>query len=121
MIELNVEKEEGIINLKVLGKLEEEDFTGKIGPAADGIIDDQGKIMGLVLDVTEFKGWGGLTALLEHFRFVRHHHIYVRKVALLGDKSWQSTLPRIAQLFVNAQVEYFRSGRDEDARIWIME
>lgn len=121
MIELKANKDEGIINLKVLGKLEESDFTEKIGPVADDIIDDQGKIKGLVLDVTEFRGWGGLTALLEHFRFVRHHHIYVRKVALLGDKTWQSTLPRIAQLFVNAQIKYFESGGDEDVTAWIKE
>lgn len=119
MIDLNVQRDEGIINLKVLGKLEEEDFTGKIGPAADEIIEEHGMIKGLILDVTDFSGWGSLTALLEHFRFVRHHHIYVRKVALLGDKSWQAALPRIAQLFVNAQVKYFDSSRDNDVKIWI--
>ncbi len=41
MIELNVFKSEGIIQVKVLGKLEESDFKEKIGPIADDIIDEQ--------------------------------------------------------------------------------
>jgi dihydrofolate reductase len=119
MIELNVLKSEGIIQVKVLGKLEESDFKEKIGPIADDMIDEQGRINGLILDVTNFAGWDGLPALLEHFRFVRHHHIYVKRVAVLGDKTWQDILPRFAQLFVNAQIRYFGSDRVDAAETWV--
>ncbi|NOZ23166.1 MAG: STAS/SEC14 domain-containing protein [Planctomycetes bacterium] len=117
MIEVTPRIEEGIVQVKVLGKLEKSDFAEKIGPLADEVIAEQGKLNGLILDLTAFDGWDGLPALLEHMRFVKNHHKYVRRLAVLGNKTWQKVLPRLAQVFVNAEVKTFDAA--DAAEAWV--
>ncbi len=109
----------GIVRVKVEGKIEKGDFDKHVGPVVDDLIEHQGKITGLMIDVTSFDGWTGLGALLEHIRFIKHHHKYLDRVAVVGNHTWQAILPRIAPLFINAQVKYFDETAHDAANLWI--
>ncbi len=109
----------GIVRVKVEGKIEKGDFDKHVGPVVDELIEHQGKITGLLIDVTSFDGWTGITALLEHIRFIRHHHKYITRVAIVGNHTWQAILPRLAPLFVNATVSYFDENDHDTANLWI--
>ena len=110
---------EGIVLVKVHGKLEIADFAAKLGPLLDDTIAQQGEVTGLLLDVTAFDGWDGLAALLEHFRFIRRHHRHVHRVAILGNRTWQSLAPVLGNLFVRADIRFFEDRYRDEAIDWM--
>lgn len=117
MIDLKARESEGVVEVTVHGKLESIDFE-KAGPIVDDMIEHQGKIKGLVLNITDFHGWEGLHALLTHLRFVKAHHRFIERVAAVGDKKWQELLPNLVSHFVKAEPRYFPVEKIEDAREW---
>jgi hypothetical protein len=42
-----------------------------------------------VLDLREFDGWAGLSALGDHLSLVREHYRVPERIAIVGDKAWQ--------------------------------
>ncbi len=120
MIEIDTSQvDNGIVRVKILGKIERDDFEKHLAPVADHVIEEQGKITGLLIDVTEFGGWDGLSSLLEHLKFVKHHHKHVQRLAVVGNHTWQEFLPKIARLFVNAELKYFDQEKQSDAETWV--
>ena len=88
MIEVKADMEQGLVVVKVVGKLEEGELQDIAGPVVDEIIAEQGQVKGLLLDATGFEGWDGLPSLLSHLKFVKHHQKFIRKVALVGNHTW---------------------------------
>jgi hypothetical protein len=118
MIEFHSNVEEAWIEAKIRGKIEATDFE-KIEPVADGLIEHEGKLKGLVLNVTEFSGWESLNALLTHLKFVKAHHRYLERVALVGNRQWQEAVPKLASIFVAATLKFFPEENLDEARAWV--
>lgn len=117
MIELESVENKGLVEVTVHGKLESLDFE-KAASVVDDLIDQQGKIKGLVLNITDFHGWDGIDALLTHLKFVKAHHRYVERVATVGDKKWEEFLPKLVSHFIQAEPRYFDVEDIEAARKW---
>jgi hypothetical protein len=118
MIELNPNKEEGWVEATIHGKIEVNDFE-KIAPIADEMIAEEGVLKGIVLNATEFSGWENLHALLNHLKFVKAHHQFIERVALIGNRHWQEVVPKMASVFVKAELRFFEESQSEDARTWV--
>ncbi|WP_425044165.1 STAS/SEC14 domain-containing protein [Primorskyibacter sp. S87] len=73
----------------------------------------------LLLDLTEFDGWQGLSALASHFSLVRDHAGIPDRVAILGDKSWQHMAQRVAGRFLNAETRFFGGDELDQAKSWL--
>ena len=121
MIEVKADMDQGLVLVKIVGKLEEGELQDIAGPVVDEIIAEQGQVKGLLLDATGFEGWDGLPALLSHLKFVKHHHKFIRKVALVGNRTWQSIAPKVASLFLDALPKYFPEEQMTSARHWVSE
>jgi hypothetical protein len=117
MIEFHPSLEEGWGEALIHGKIEEGDFE-KFGPVADDMIADQGALSGLVLNATEFTGWENLHALLNHLKFVKNHHRFIKRVALVGNRQWQEAAPKLVGVFVKAEIRFFAEEDSEAARRW---
>lgn len=112
--------DETILRIKVLGKLEKEDFDDEITKSVDHIISEYGKIRGILIDASEFEGWEDFPALLEHIGFIQELDDAVYRVAILGDSTWQKLITPIADLFVEPVVKHFDPGQEDEAREWIL-
>lgn len=75
--------------------------------------------MRLVLDLREFDGWSGLSALGDHFSLVREHYRVPERIAIVGNKTWQKMAGIIMAKFVNAQTRFFDSDDYDGAVAWI--
>jgi len=118
MIEITPHVEDGVVEVRVEGKLGAADFE-RVAPIVDGMIEQKGKIKGLVLNVSEFTGWRDIDALLTHFKFVKDHHAYIERVAAVGNKPWQQILPRFAAVFVKAEPRFFKIENIDHAMRWV--
>ena len=85
MIEVKPFIADGVVEVKVHGKLESLDFA-KAGSVMDPMIDHKGKIKGLLLNITEFESWAGNEALMTHFKFVKAHLQYIERGAAVGNR-----------------------------------
>lgn len=89
--------------------------------AADGIdafIAAHGRIR-LLVDLREFDGWQGISALSSHLSVVRDHYRAPEKVAVLGEAAWQHLAQRVFSRFVNAETRYFQGADIGDVEKWL--
>ena len=104
--------DEKIIVVTTEGPLETTDFEA-LSTEVDPYIKAMGGLNGLMIYAESFAGWENFAALLSHMKFVKEHHHNIKKVAAVTDSEFLSILPRVAGLFVQAEVKHF-SYQDKD-------
>ena len=74
----------------------------------------------LLIDLREFDGWQGLSALAAHFRLASRNHIgQLDRAAIVGDKSWQHMAQRVASHVLGTRTQFFPSEEIENAKTWL--
>jgi stage II sporulation SpoAA-like protein len=73
----------------------------------------------LLLDLREFDGWQGLSAISGHFTLVREHAGLAQRVAVVGEHGWQKLAQRVAGRFLNAESRFFPADEFEAAQAWL--
>ena len=109
----------GIITLKISGKLTQPDLAAVQNTAAE-ILRQHGSMRMLVL-AHNFQGWerGGDWGDLS---FLDENDQYMKKIAIVGDKKWED----LALIFAGkglrrCLVEYFQPEEAAKAQAWLME
>lgn len=118
MIQLELRSNEGVLIVKPLGPLAEEDFTA-IAHDADDYIQSHGTLNGLMICSEKFRGWKNLQGLWSHLRFVRDHHKKIKKVAFVCDSIIPKLVINIAKYFVHPEAKYFQYNQENSAMQWI--
>ena len=106
-----------IVTARLLGKLDPDAYDG-VNEEIDNIMSHAEHVR-LVLDLREFDGWSGLSALGNHLSLVREHYRVPERIAIVGDKAWQKMAGKIVARFVNAHTMFFDSGDYDGAVAWI--
>lgn len=120
MIDMELDIESGVAEITVHKKLEEADFE-TLAPHVDKLIEQKGKMRGVLVNLGDFHGWENLHAVLTHLRFVKDHHEFIKRLAIVGDKRWQEVVPHVVKLFVDAEPRHFNSDAIDEARAWVRE
>ena len=84
----------------------------------DPFIEKTGKLNGLVIEAQDFPGWESLGAMIEHFKFIRNHHVRIERVALVTDSRLGDVVERIGSHFVAAEIRHFPAEQREEADEW---
>jgi hypothetical protein len=109
--------EAGVIVVEIKEALRAQDFDA-LSTTADQWIQAQGSLHGLVLHAHHFPGWENLEGLIKHVRFVRDHHKKIERIAISSDARLASLTPRVAEHFVEAEIQTFAYDKLEDAISW---
>jgi hypothetical protein len=104
--------------LEPSGPLARGDFEA-LGPRFDALSAD-GPIR-LVVHAASFPGWDDFGSFLAHVGFVPAHQSRVEKVALVSDSRILDLAPRIADLFLAAEVRHFPAHALAAALDWVAE
>jgi hypothetical protein len=120
MLNIEFDKENGILFLTPNGKLEKKDFE-KIASEVDPYIEKEGKLEGLLLSGTTFPYWKDFESMVTHFKFVREHQKNLKKLAVVSDDTLLGLIPKLASHFVNAEVHHFKAADRDKALEWIKE
>ena len=119
MIEYNLDTAHSILYMRPKSALAADDFI-KIARAVDPHIEATGGLAGVIIEAPAFPGWESFSALVAHFRLVRDHHRYVRKIAVVTDSTLVKVIESLASHFVSAEVRRFPPGETEAANQWIL-
>jgi hypothetical protein len=107
-----------ILEVKVTGKFEKEDYQ-TFGRQVEDLIRSQGKIRVLFL-MEEFHGWS-IGGLWEDLKFDAKHFNDIERLALVGDRKWEKGMAEFCKPFTTAKVHYFDMEQMSDAKAWIVE
>ena len=118
MVQVELRSEKGVLIVKPLGPLTEEDFTA-VARDADGYIESHGALNGLMICFEEFPGWKNLKGLYSHLQFVRKHHRKIKKVAFVSNSKMVRLVIHIAKYFVAPEAKYFGYNQEKSAMNWI--
>jgi hypothetical protein len=114
---IQIDSEGDIVTARLLGKLDPSAYDG-VNEEIDNVM-SRAEHVRLVLDLREFDGWSGLSALGDHLSLIREHYRVPERIAIVGDKAWQKMAGKIMAKFVNAQTKFFDSGDYDGAVAWV--
>lgn len=105
------------LQVELLGRPDESDFNEASGDLDARLRERDG--FRLLLDLREFDGWQGLSAIAGHFTLAREHASLVQRAAIVGEHGWQKLGQRIAGWFLNGETRYFPGSEFEAAKAWL--
>jgi hypothetical protein len=117
MLNLSQETNRNLLIVEPKGPLSEADVVD-LGKRIDTFINERDAVPSLVIHAKDFHGWKSLGALTHHLQLVRDHHRLIPKIAIVGDGTALSILPKLANQFVVAGLQHFSASRLEEAKTW---
>jgi hypothetical protein len=78
-------------------------------------------LAGLIIEAPSFPGWKSFGALVAHLRFVRDHHKFIRKIAVVTDSAMGDLAEHLVSHFVSAEIKHFPGTDIAAAKQWIMQ
>lgn len=118
MIEQTIIPSKGLVILKPLSALTKDDFIA-LTESVDAYLESHDKLNGLMIYVKEFPGWEDFEGFVGHMRFVRDHHQEITKLALVTDTKLASSMPKLAQHFIRAEIKNFAFSEYDEGLEWL--
>lgn len=106
------------VGFKLSGKLHDEDYKEFV-PLVDAQIAKDGKV-NLLVQFHDFDGWD-LHALWDDIKFSTTHCTQIKRIALIGDSTWEKWMAKVCKPFTMAKIQYFDVADIEKARAWLGE
>jgi hypothetical protein len=106
------------VGFKMSGKLHDEDYK-KFVPLVDAEIAKEGKV-NILAQFHEFKGWDA-KALWDDIKFSTTHCTKIKRIALVGDKTWEKWMAAVCKPFTMAKVRSFDVSELAAAKAWLAE
>jgi hypothetical protein len=117
-VELHEELDGKLLVLNLRGKLAKEDYD-LFTPEVEKAVEKHDKVRMLVR-MQDFHGWT-MSALWEDIKFDLRHFADIERLALVGDKRWESGMAVFCKPFTTAKIRYFDTSKDDEATVWIHE
>ena len=119
MLEVKIDKENGLAILKPHGALSKEDFDSAAMVIDPFIVESEGKLNGIIIYTKSFPGWEDFAALSRHITFVKNHHKKIKRLAFVTDTSVIEFSKVIAAPFVEAEIKVFDYDDFDEAKKWV--
>ena len=107
-----------ILGFKLSGKLHDEDYK-RLVPAVDAAIASDGKTR-ILAQFHDFHGWDA-KALWDDIKFSTTHCTKIKRIAIVGDKTWEKWMATVCKPFTLAAIRYFDALEIEAAKAWLAE
>jgi SpoIIAA-like len=106
------------VGFKMSGKLHDADYKTFV-PLVDAEIAKEGKV-NVLAQFHDFKGWD-MHALWDDIKFSTTHCAKIKRIALVGDKTWEKWMATVCKPFTLAKVHYFAASEIDAAKAWLAE
>ena len=118
MIELIPGMPAHTVGVKLSGKLHDEDYKTFV-PKVDAELAHGGKV-NILAQFHDFHGWNA-HALWDDIKFSTTHCADIKKIALVGEKTWEKYMALVCKPFTMAKVKYFDAAELDAAKAWVAE
>ncbi|UUO08327.1 STAS/SEC14 domain-containing protein [Blastopirellula sp. J2-11] len=115
-IEIAENYESDLLQVTAAGKLTSADYATFV-PAVEGMIEAAGRIR-ILFVMDQFEGWDA-GAAWEDTKFAIEHFNDIRKIALIGESSWEKWMAVICKPFTMAEVRFFAPDQRAEALEWL--
>jgi len=105
------------VQVGLLGKLNPDDYK-EAEANLDALLGDRDSFR-LLIDLREFDGWQGLSAMGAHFRLASRHIGMLDRAAIVGDRAWQHVAQRVAGHVLGTRTQFFPSDEIDNAKVWL--
>ena len=105
-----------IVVMRASGKLTDDDYEVFV-PYMEHLIDRWGRLRMLFL-MDEFEGWD-LASAWEEFKFELKHMKDLKRVAVVGENTWEQWATKLSKIFTGTDVRWFERSKADEARTWI--
>jgi hypothetical protein len=119
MLNVILQPNYGLVILEPHGALSVADFS-LASEIIDPYIAKVGGLRGLMINSAEFPGWDSFTALVYHLKFIKNHHQYIAKVALVTNSMVGDFAAVLVGHFVRAQIKFFTYDEMQAAKYWLL-
>ena len=106
------------VGFKMSGKLHDEDYK-KFVPLVDAEIAKDGKA-NILAQFHDFHGWD-VHALRDDIKFSTTHCTKIKRIALVGETTWEKWMATVCKPFTMAKIRYFDASQFEAAKSWLAE
>jgi hypothetical protein len=106
------------VGFKMSGKLHDEDYK-KFVPLVDAEIAKEGKV-NILAQFHDFHGWDA-KALWDDIKFSTAHCAKIKRIALIGEKTWEKWMATVCKPFTTAKIRYFAAPQIDEAKKWLAE
>jgi len=106
------------LGFKLSGKLHDEDYKTFV-PLVDAELAKGGKV-NVLAQFHDFHGWD-LHALWDDTRFSATHCAKIKRIAIVGDKTWEKWMATVCKPFTLAGIRYFDAADLDAAKAWLAE
>ncbi|CAN5552334.1 STAS/SEC14 domain-containing protein [soil metagenome] len=106
-----------VLGFKISGKLHDADYKTFV-PLIDAAA-ATGKIR-VLAQFHDFHGWD-LHALWDDIKFSTTHCTTIERIAIVGEKAWESWMTKVCKPFTMAKIQYFEVSQIDAAWAWLAE
>ena len=107
-----------VVGFKLSGKLHDADYK-TFEPVIDAAVAKHGKAR-VLAQFHDFHGWDA-HALWDDIKFSTTHCTKIKKIALVGDKTWEKWMATVCKPFTLAGIRYFDAADLDAAKAWLAE
>ncbi len=105
------------IEVVMLGKLKDEDYTLFVPMIDKALKEAKGLEVDLLVDMTKFKGWEFLAAW-DDMKFGIKHRNAFDKMAIVGNKKWEAVSVNMMSHLMKGKTKFFKER--EKALAWLL-
>ena len=106
------------VGFKLSGKLHDEDYQ-RFVPLVDAEIAKDGKV-NVLAQFHDFHGWDA-KALWDDIKFSTTHCTKIKRIALVGENTWEKWMAGVCKPFTMAKLRYFGPAELDAAKAWLAE
>jgi hypothetical protein len=106
------------VGFKMSGKLHDDDYK-KFVPLVDAEVAKEGKV-NLLAQFHDFHGWDA-KALWDDIKFATKHCTKIKRIAIVGEKTWEKWMAMVCKPFTLAKIRYFDVSESDAALKWLQE
>ena len=118
MIEPLPQTSDQVLGFRLSGKLHDEDYK-KFVPLVDAEIAQEGKV-NVLAQFHDFHGWDA-KALWDDIKFSTTHCTKIKRIAIVGEKTWEKWMAKVCKPFTLAKIKYYDAAEIEAAWAWLGE
>ena len=118
MIEKLGESSGNVIGFKPIGDITKADYDVLV-PEVESLVQQEGDIR-VLMDMTGFK-WEKVEAWGADWKLGRDFHQKISKMAIVGDKTWEKWLAKVAAPFYAVEAKFFHPEETDKAWAWLRE
>jgi len=107
-----------VLHVRLNGTLTDADYRQFV-PELECLISQHGSLR-LLVEMSDFHGWS-TGALWDDLKIFLKHGKEIERVAIVGEKSWQEWMTRMARPFMHSEVQFFDRTLASEARRWVLE